>query len=75
MCFTDRYSSRQKLNLLDDESEEHAVLDMYINWCASRGVTVKRLHMDNELNEPNKPMQRVLKAHTLDSALFYGALL
>ena len=75
MCFTDRYSSRQKLYLLLDESEEHAVLDMYINWCASRGVTVKRLHMDNKPNEqPNEPMQRVLKAHKLDGALFYGAL-
>ena len=74
MCFTDRYSSRQKLYLLHDESEEHAMLDMYINWCASRGVTVKRLHMDNEPKEHNEPMQRVLKAHKLDGALFYGAL-
>jgi len=74
MCFTDRYSSRQKLYLLHDESEEHAMLDMYINWCASRGVTVKRLHMDNKPNEHNEPMQRVLKAHKLDGALFYGAL-
>ena len=49
------------------------MLDMYINWCASRGVTVKRLHMDNEPNEHNEPMQRVLKAHKLDGALFYGA--
>ena len=68
--FTDSFSSRKKLYLLHNKSDAPEALDMYINWCKSKGVTVIRLHTDNapEFGEHSEPMQRVLKAHNL-----YGA--
>ena len=69
--FTDSFSSRKKLYLLHNKSDAPEALDMYINWCKSKGVTVIRLHTDNapEFGEHSEPMQRVLKAHNL-----YGAM-
>jgi hypothetical protein len=71
MGFTDSFSSRKKLYLLHNKSDASEALDMYVNWCKSKGVIVNRLHMNNapEFGEHSEPMQRVLKAHNL-----YGAM-
>ena len=71
MGFTDRFSLRKKVCLLHHKSDAPEALDMYINWCKSKGVIVTRLHTENapELGERSEPMQHVLKAHSL-----YGAM-
>lgn len=71
MGFTDHFSSRQKIYLIANKSDAPDTVDRYVNWCASRGVKVRRLHTDNapEFGETNAPMQEVLKRHGL-----YGTL-
>ncbi len=71
MGFTDRFSLRKKLYLLHHKSDASEAVNMYINWCKSKGVIVTRLHTDNapEFGEHSEPMQHVLKAHSL-----YGAM-